>query len=145
MTAFAYEAVDPAGRRVRGELDALDSKTLTRTLEERGLLVIAVDSTAPSRPGRFFLFGFRARREVLEVTRALASLLPAGMPLARALAAAANVATGRVATALEAVRERVERGEGVAAALSHHPDLFSPVYLGLVRAGEKSGDPRHKN
>ncbi len=140
MKAFVYEAVDPSGRKVRGEVEALDPTSLTRTLEQRGLLVLAVETSAPSRPRPRFGFGFRARREVLEVTRALASLLPAGLPLARALAAASNVATGRVATALESVRDRVEHGETLAAALSYHPDLFSPVYLGLVRAGEKSSD-----
>lgn len=84
------------------------------------------------RPGR--------RRGVLEVTRALAALLPAGLPLARALAAAGNVAGGEVAEAVDAVRRRVERGEPLATALAGHPRLFSPLYVGLVRAGERSGE-----
>ncbi len=140
MTAFTYEAVDTAGKRVRGELDALDSSALTRALEARGLLVLDVQHANATPPLRSIGFPLRTRREVLEVTRALASLLPAGMPLARALAAASNVASGGVRTALDSVRERVERGEALATAMAHHADLFSPVYLGLVRAGEKSGN-----
>jgi len=80
------------------------------------------------------------RQTVLEATRALAALLPAGMPLARALGVAATLTSGPVATALEGVRQRVERGESIATALAAHPDLFSPLYVGVVRAGEKSGD-----
>jgi general secretion pathway protein F len=83
--------------------------------------------------------GMGRRRAVLEFTRAMAALLPAGMPLARALAAGTAAASEAVRPALEAVRARVERGEELARALAEHPGLFSSLYLGIVRAGEKSG------
>jgi len=79
------------------------------------------------------------RRAVLEFTRAVASLLPAGMPLARALGAGTTAAPESVRPALESIRSKVERGEELAAALGEHPRLFSSLYVGLVRAGEKSG------
>jgi general secretion pathway protein F len=41
---------------------------------------------------------------------------------------------------IESVRERVERGTALAEALGQHPAFFSPVYAGVVRAGERSGD-----
>src|SRR5207237_4592641 len=85
-------------------------------------------------------FRFGRRREVLEVTRALAALLPVGMPLAQALNAATGVASGEVRDALVEVRSRVERGDPLSFALAQHPALFSPLYVGLIRAGEKSGD-----
>jgi type II secretory pathway component PulF len=132
--------VDAGGKRLHGETEAPDATALTRTLEESGLLVLDVEEAKPAGEGLSIGFRFGRRREVLEVTRAMASLLPAGMPLARALDAASNVASGHVASALEATRARVERGETLAVALSHHPDLFSPLYRGIVRAGEKSGD-----
>jgi type II secretory pathway component PulF len=74
------------------------------------------------------------------VTRALAALLPVGMPLAQALNAASGVASGDVKAALEEVRARVERGDTLSSALAAHRSLFSPLYVGLVRAGERSGD-----
>jgi type II secretory pathway component PulF len=74
------------------------------------------------------------------VTRALAALLPVGMPLAHALNAASGVASGDVKAALQEVRSRVERGDPLSVALAEHRGLFSPLYVGLVRAGEKSGD-----
>ena len=70
----------------------------------------------------------------------MAALLPVGMPLAQALNAASGVASGDVTHALHEVRERVERGDTLSSALAHHRRLFSPLYVGLVRAGEKSGD-----
>ena len=137
MPAFAYQAVDLAGKRLRGRAEAATSAALTRTLEERGLLVLEVDPADGAPEGGF---GFGRRREVLEVTRALAALLPAGMPLAQALGAASSVASGDVRDAVQQVRARVERGDTLSASLAAHPALFSPLYVGLVRAGEKSGD-----
>jgi type II secretory pathway component PulF len=140
MPTYAYQAVDGTGKRTRGHAQAASTGALTRTLEERGLFVLDVaESTSDAASGRR---GFRIgrRREVLEVTRALAALLPVGMPLAQALNAASGVASGDVQAALLEVRERVERGDTLSTALTHHRRLFSPLYVGLVRAGEKSGD-----
>ncbi len=49
-------------------------------------------------------------------------------------------AEGEVKAAIQDVRERVERGDTMSAALANYPSLFSPLYIGLVRAGERSGD-----
>src|SRR5437763_1802750 len=133
MPTFAYQAVDGAGKAERGEATAVSVGALTRTLEERGLLVLDVtEATASSSSGTGFRFG--RRREVLEVTRALAALLPVGMPISQALQAASQVASGDVRAALLEIRARVERGDPVSAGLAEYPSLFSPLYVGLVRA-----------
>jgi len=139
MPNYAYQAVDGSGKRMRGQAQAVSTGALTRTLEERGLFVLDV---AESAEGTTTRGGFRIgrRREVLEVTRAMAALLPVGMPLAQALSAATGVASGDVRTALHEIRGKVERGDTLSAALAEHPRLFSPLYVGLVRAGERSGD-----
>jgi general secretion pathway protein F len=139
MPPFAYQAVDPRGKRTHGRVEAASAAALSRSLEDRGLLVLEVAADETSAASRS-AFKFGRKREVLEVTRAMAALLPAGMPLAPALGAAANVATGDVREALITIRSRVERGESLAMSLSDHPHLFPPLYVGLVRAGEKSGD-----
>jgi general secretion pathway protein F len=140
MPNFAYQAVDSAGRARNGEATAVSIGALTKSLEERGLLVLDVAETVAgaTKSGKGFRFG--RRREVLEVTRALASLLPVGMPLAQALQAASNVSTGDVRAAVLEVKARVERGDTLSTALAEHPAFFPPLYIGLVRAGERSGD-----
>jgi type II secretory pathway component PulF len=139
MPTYAYQAVDGSGKRTRGQAQAASSGALARTLEERGLFVLDM---AESAEGAGTTKGFRMgrRREVLEVTRAMAALLPVGMPLAQALNAASGVASGDVRAALQEIRARVERGDTLSAALAEHRRLFPPIYVGLVRAGEKSGD-----
>lgn len=138
MPAFAYRAVDQTGRRLRGAEDAPSPRALTLALESRGLVVVEIREGEESGAGAGARLG--RRQAVLEVTRAVAALLQAGLPLARALSAAAHLATAYTKHAVEAVRERVARGEPLAVALGEHPDLFSPLYVGLVRAGERSGD-----
>ena len=75
MPTYAYQAVDGSGKRTRGQAQAASSGALARTLEERGLFVLDVaESNEAAGARRGFRLG--RRREVLEVTRALAALLP---------------------------------------------------------------------
>lgn len=138
MPTFAYRAVDAAGRRSKGRISATTPSAVTRELETRGLLALEVEEAAEAASAGGGL-GFGRRRAVLEFTRAVAALLPAGMPLSRALKAAIATSPERTRPVFEQVRARVERGEELATALAEHPRVFSPLYIGVVRAGEKSG------
>jgi len=140
MPTFAYQAVDVSGKRTRGHAQAVSTGALTRSLEERGLFVLEVSEAVAGQGSTRRGFRIGRRREVLEVTRAMAALLPVGMPLAQALNAASGVASGDVRSALQEVRTRVERGDTLSSALAEHRRLFSPLYVGLIRAGERSGD-----
>ena len=139
MPAFAYKAIDRTGKRLTGSLDAASSATLARTLEERGLVVVDVRDVAPNGAPRAGGSRGGKTQGLLDATRALAALLPAGLALSRALAAAATVTTGVVGERLSNVRQRVDRGDSFAAALAEHRDIFPPHYVGVVRAAERSG------
>ena len=140
MAPFIYRAVTASGKRVSGREEALSAQSLAQALGSRGLIVLDVaagkNTTAPAKTG------FRVRRSqgVLEITRAMAALLPAGLPLSRSLTAAGKTTSGPLTDAIESIRSRVERGDSLSAALSDHPEFFSPVYVGVIRAGERSGD-----
>jgi len=136
---YAYRAVDAGGRRTRGRLSATTAQALIRDLEGRGLLALNVDEATEKATSGGLGLGFGRRDAVLEFTRAIAALLPAGMPLAKALAAGATTAPASIRPTLDAVRVKVERGDELAAALAEHPGLFTSLYVGIVRAGEKSG------
>lgn len=124
---------------MRGRLAGATAQAVTQELESQGLLALNVEEAA-DRAAAGSSFGFGRRRAILEYTRAVAALLPAGMPIARALAAATSTAPANVRPALDTVRARVERGEEIADVLQEYPRLFSPLYVGVIRAGEKSGD-----
>jgi general secretion pathway protein F len=138
MPRFAFEAVNEVGVRSTGTERADNEAALARQLEARGLFALEVTEAPPTAPSLWR--ASRRRRDVLELTRAIASLLGAGLPLTRALAAARGVTGVDVREALDDVRARVDRGESLAAALRAFPEHFSPVYTGVVHAGERSGD-----
>ena len=138
LTPFRWQAVDAAGHRLRGVGEATSAVALTRELEGRGLVVVDVGDAANDRSAHGARPG--SRQEVLEATRAVGALLAAGVPLARALAIAASIIPPRVAGTLDDVRARISAGSALADALGRHPATFSPLYQGVVRAGERSGD-----
>ncbi|MEX1181766.1 MAG: type II secretion system F family protein [Gemmatimonadota bacterium] len=141
MPTFAYRAVDAAGRRSRGRISGATVLAATRELETRGLLPLELreSSDAAGAGGAGGRLGFGRRRAVLDFTRGIAALLPAGMPLSRALRAAIATTPERARPVFDTVRARVERGDELATALAEHPQVFSSLYVGVVRAGEKSG------
>lgn len=136
MPGYEFRTVDAMGRRARGREHAPDVPTLVRTLEARGLVALAVEEraagTSASRTA--------APVAVADAVRALASLLPVGLPLARALDVVATSAPPPLAAVLTDVRARLERGEGVAAACAAHPGTFTPAAVGVIGAGERAGD-----
>lgn len=136
--AFAFRAVDAAGRSQKGVEEGSDPKAVLDALARRGMVVLELVPTESGAAPAGSRRGAR-RQEVLEFTRAMAALLPAGLPLARALSAAALLTSGELALTINAIKSRVERGESLAATLAQHSTLFPPLYIGLVRAGERSG------
>jgi type II secretory pathway component PulF len=138
VPAFAYRAIDPQGKRLTGSADAPTGQALARSLEDRGLVVTEINEEAFG--SQSVALGGPSTRDLVEVTRALAALLPAGLPLAKALDASRTLTRGALSQTLDLVRQRVERGDALATALADHPAVFPPMYVGLVRAGEKSGD-----
>jgi len=136
MPGFEFQTVDASGRRSRGREHAADVPALVRALEARGL--VPVDVREADRDERAALPARAAR--AAEAMRALASLLDAGLPLVRALEVTASSAPDPLASVLRDIRARVERGEGVAAACAAHPGAFSAAAIGVIRAGERSGD-----
>jgi type II secretory pathway component PulF len=140
VAAFTYRAVTPAGKRIRGREEASSAKALASSLGTRGLIVLDVAAGQTGAEATKATLQVRRSAGVLEMTRAMAALLPAGLPLSRSLTAVANITSGGLAAAVAAVRARVERGDTLAAALADHPTYFSPIYIGVIRAGERSGD-----
>jgi len=139
MPNFAFVAINTAGAKQHGDREAPSKSALTEALEREGLFVLEIAERS-SVAARAAFSGLGASNTLLDATRALAALLPAGLPLARSLDAAARLSSGAIAVALADVRTRVERGDSVATALSAHERLFPPHYIGLVRAGERAGD-----
>lgn len=129
MTAFRYEAARSDGGMVRGLLEAASEPAAAAVLSARGLYPILVESSPVS-------VGRSSRRAQATVFESLAAFVDAGVPLEKALEASKRVASGPLRDALVRVAQRVREGSSLGSALAAE-GCFSPVTVGLARAGER--------
>jgi type IV pilus assembly protein PilC len=132
MTAFRYEAARSDGGLVRGLLEAASEPAAAAVLSARGLYPVLVEASQPSVP----LFRRTSTRQLATVFESLAAFVDAGVPLDKALEATKRVATGQLRDALNRVAQRVREGSSLGSALAAER-CFSPVTVGLARAGER--------
>jgi general secretion pathway protein F len=142
MPAYRFEASTATGRIERGVLDADSPRQARAHLRERGLAPIEVAPVTTQATGLRAPIGGRIRTtELTLVTRQLASLLSARLPLEQALAAVIEQADRpALRERMSAVRGEVVAGQTFAQALSRYPRDFPEVYRAMVSAGEQSGD-----
>jgi len=145
MLTFTYKAVSPDGSVVAGTRTAVDRMAVAAQLHAQGHFPIRIDDAVPARPhiGQRWTSWRRQRirqEQIGDFTRSLATLLRAGVPLDRALLILRNLeADSRLGRHLEDIQARVKAGSSLADALSAQQDVFSRLYVSLVRAGESSG------
>jgi len=146
MPVFAYRGLSPAGQAVAGVIDADSPRTARGKLRELGIFptdLAEEERALRARSWRAMLpsvGGGIPATELALMTRQLSSLLGAGVQLTEALGALSDQTSRQVAKRmLSQVRERVREGASLADALAAHPQFFSELYLGMVRAGETAG------
>jgi general secretion pathway protein F len=148
MPLYAYRAVSPAGEVATGELDAASETEIVDRLRDQGMMPVRIApatgsaSAAPARTERRSLFTPKrvTRDNLLAVTRELATLLRAGLPLDRALDILIGLApTPPVAALLQGIRDDVRGGKSLSQALDARRELFGRFYVNIVRAGEAGG------
>jgi general secretion pathway protein F len=152
MNAFRYQAIEASGTSVSGVIEAEDRKSALHLLGERGLFpsnleltasVAAPVAEAEVKPtqSRQIRFGSGVRRkEITAFTSEMAALLAAAIPIPQALDGLAdseeNPALKGVVTR---IGESVRKGTALSTALEEHPQLFSKLYVSMVRVGEEAG------
>ncbi|HQZ44491.1 MAG TPA: type II secretion system F family protein [Usitatibacteraceae bacterium] len=148
MPVFQYKAVTPAGEVLEGAMDATNRKgvierlrdmgyTPLRAVEAGGAELAAVARRAPAQG--LFSRGI-GQDEVGVVTREIATLLKAGLPLDRSLEILVGLAeNARVGEVLRKVRNEVRGGAALSKALEAQGGVFSRFYVNMVRAGEAGG------
>ena len=145
MPVFAYRGLAANGRSVAGVVDADSVRTARGKLRERGIFPtdLAEEEPVVKRSLGDYLPSFGRRippTELSLLTRQLSSLLGAGVQLVDALGALADQSARPVTKRLlSQIRERVREGTSLGDALAAHPETFSDLYIGMVRAGEAAG------
>jgi type IV pilus assembly protein PilC len=139
MQAYQFTGRDGTGVVIRGVVEAEDDMRARASLREQGLFITSLSarSMAP------FLSWFRrgpGLEEVASFTFHLAGLVSSGIPLLRGLEVLHDQIENREMRAATAELEAsVSAGQSLSGALAAHPEIFSPLYLGIVRTGEVAG------
>ncbi|MGQ0658443.1 MAG: type II secretion system F family protein [Chromatiales bacterium] len=144
MPLYVYKAVSQTGEIIEGELDAPNQKAVVELLHTQGHVPIRADEVG-SQARRAARAGLRrghriSERTLAELTRQLAVLLTAGLELDRALTVLIDVVEEpRLEGLLRRVQGRVQGGGSLSEALAAEGDVFSRLYVNMVRAGETAG------
>lgn len=150
MTAFRYEAADPAGKIQSGVLDADSARLARGLLRQRGMTPLMVESLdggkADEKTGAAEQAPVRLRKRLsanarVLMMRQLASLVAADLPLSQALSAVQEQAEKPAQRELfAAIRADVMGGQSLASAFARHPRDIPELDRALIAAGEQSGN-----
>jgi general secretion pathway protein F len=147
MAVYEYRGlIASSGKQVHGVRDADNAKVLRAALKREGVLLTSAqeDKKAQVAKGGKLDLGALFRRvavaDVAMMTRQLATLVTAGIPLVECVSALTEqVEKMELKRILTQVRDRLNEGLSLAKALEPHPDVFPPLYVNMVAAGEASG------
>lgn len=147
MAVFEFRGiVASSGKAIRDVRDAENAKALRMQLRRDGILLTHAEEVAEKakRSRRdidwFAMFKRVASSDVAALTRQLATLVRAGIPLVDAIAALVDQAEkDQMRRVLTLVREKLNEGTSFSKALEQHPRVFQPLFVNMVAAGEASG------
>ncbi len=147
MPVYDYIALDSGGHRRKGIVDAGSITAARQKLRETEVFPVEIVETADrkreetaARGGTIHMFRRVGLRELAVMTRQLATLIGAGLPLVPSLAAlVAQIRHPILKTTLAQIKDEVNEGMSLTQSMSHFPEVFPPFYINMVRAGEASG------
>ncbi|MGC8926311.1 MAG: type II secretion system inner membrane protein GspF [Myxococcota bacterium] len=145
MPVFEVRGFDSQGKSIKDVFDADSEKALKLQLKRDGIFIEQIVERGSGRTRRQELdfskyFEHINIADLSVVTRQLATLVKAGIPLVDAIAALVDQTSNmRFKQVLSDIKNRLNEGSNLADALSHYPKIFSNLYVNMVRAGETSG------
>ncbi len=158
MATYAYEAVDPTGHTVRGLIEVTNQSEALKRIKEMGFFPTNLTQRREDTPRRSNQVRTQSARAIVlrvllprtsvrvkpsvtaALTRQLATLIEAGMPLLRGLRLLQQQERNRrLRRVIGDVANAIEEGCTLTEALAAHPKVFNQLYINMVRAGEISG------
>ena len=145
MPSFHYKARNRRGEVLKGSIVADSAEAVAEQLFNSGITPVDINVASPKND-RFSALAthFRSQRvtldELVMLCRQFHTLMRAGVPIMRAMRGLVETTRNATLTeTLQAVSEDLESGRELAAALSRHPDVFSSMFVSMIRVGESTG------
>ena len=135
MATFEYNALTPAGRLMKGTIEAGSRDEANEQLKQMKLAVNSIDKAPPEKPKTAI-----GRNEFLLFNQQLASITKAGIPLERGLRELANdVASKSMRHLIHAIADELEAGTSIEQAFEKRQKHFPPLYGRILKAGVETG------
>ncbi len=141
MLTFKYVARDAAsGEKIISEVQAESEKAAAKMISQQGLSPIEIKLKTGGDSGiSRFMNKIKAKDKIL-FSRQLSTLINAGLPLIQSLRnVAAQTQSKPLQVVINNIISDVEGGIALSIAMGRHPDVFSPIYVSMIAAGEVSG------
>ncbi|SDS15425.1 type II secretion system F family protein [Microterricola viridarii] len=142
---FAYTGRNAAGKISKGKIDAVSSGAVAARLRDMGLSPVSI-TEAPAGTGLNMeiniagLGGGVKLKDLAVASRQMATMIAAGLSLLRTLTIlAGQTENKKLASTLDAVRSDIETGGSLSGSMAKHGEIFPPIMIHLVRAGETGG------
>ena len=141
MAVFAFSGRTRTGQTISGEMDAPNREAVVAQLRRQQVMATSVKPKASDIQIRIPGFGGKvSERDLAVVTRQLATMIDAGLPLVQCLEILASQQDNKLLKkTLHDIRQDVEGGATFSAALKRHPKIFGALYTNMVEAGEAGG------
>ncbi|PIP81197.1 MAG: type II secretion system protein GspF [Gammaproteobacteria bacterium CG22_combo_CG10-13_8_21_14_all_40_8] len=143
MAAFEYLALAANGRQKKGVLEGDNARQIRQQLREKQLIPLEVTAVVSKDKAKQHKTSSKSHIKTADlslITRQLATLIDASIPIEEALRAAADqVEKPQLQSMLMAIRARVVEGHTFADALLDFPHAFDHLFRSMISAGEKSG------
>lgn len=139
LSSYRYVALGGGGERRRGEVQAAGAQDAFRKVAALGLTPVTVSEFVKSGPA--FSFQRVNSSDIADLSRELAVLVEARIPLARGLSSIADQEEKQgLRDMVRDIATKIEAGSPLSTALEHYRGEFGEVYIETIRAAEKSGN-----
>ncbi len=141
MAVFAFSGRTRTGQTISGEMDAPNREAVVAQLRRQQVMATSVKPKASDIQVRIPGLGAKvSERDLAVVTRQLATMIDAGLPLVQCLEILASQQDNKLLKkVLHDIRQDVEGGATFSSALKRHPKIFGALYTNMVEAGEAGG------
>lgn len=139
---YSYQVRNEKGHIFKGFLEGEDEKAVIESLLRQNYYILQLKEIKESKLNREINFSLNrvSNRELILVTRQLATMLKAGLPILRCLRVLIEQTPNpKLKRVLSELSEDIEAGSALWQALAKHPAIFSNVYISMVKAGELGG------
>jgi type IV pilus assembly protein PilC len=140
MSTYTFKAIDIAGGKARGEVEADSKQAVSDQLKQRGLIVLDIADKHSSREIEIAFLKRVKPTELAVFARQLATMISSGMSILRALYVLEEQTESKfLKETIVAVRKDVEAGLALSDAMARHPKIFNPLFVAMTQAGEMGG------